>query len=108
MSAAAAALSYPSAAAAAAQSRSAEHAARLMCASIRASAACLFKTARVQNAASKSGLQMLEHFAASASQPVVADFALQLLASHCVIMHTKLAQLQQQEQQQQGRRMRRA
>jgi hypothetical protein len=85
------------------KSVSAVRAERLMCASVRASAARLFDTAREQVLASKGGGEMLVEFA---SQPVVAEVALQLLASHCVITHKKLAQWQQQ-QQQQGRRVRR-
>jgi hypothetical protein len=87
---------------------------RLICASVTASAGSLFVAAQRQRDATRGGReQMVEYFA---SQPAVAEVALQLLAVRCLLMHKQLALWQQQQQQQQqqglalrqqGRRMRR-
>jgi hypothetical protein len=86
---------------------SVEDVGRVVCMNIRASAEAIFDAARRQHSSSKSAdgdkLQLF------LSQPVVAELALQLLASHCTLMHKRLAQWQQQQQlvlRQQGRRVR--
>jgi hypothetical protein len=90
-------------------SASVADAARLICASVTASAGCLFEAAQRQDNAAKDGdEEMQESFAA---QPVVAEVALQLLASRCLLLHKPLAQWQQQQRgmmsRQQGRHMKR-
>jgi hypothetical protein len=84
---------------------------RLICASVTASAGYLFEAARRQHNATKGKGEdeMQESFA---SQPAVAEVALQLLASCCLLLHKPLTQWQQQQQRevmlrQQSRHMRR-
>jgi hypothetical protein len=92
------------------RSRAVVDAERLICTSVAACARCLFEGALRQRGATKSKgeEEMQRHFA---SQPVVAEVALQLLTVRCLLTHKHLAQWQQQQRVlmsgQQGRRMRR-
>jgi hypothetical protein len=80
----------------------------LICANVTASAGCLFEAAQRQRDAKGGEGEMQASFA---SQPAVAEVALQLLAVRCLLAHKPLAQWQQQQRavmlQQQSRHMRR-